>query len=274
MTTIQQKERYEAAYANRKSEYGIPDRKITAGHDASGLRILCLGCGAGYDVWYLCEANQVVGLDYANSGLEAARQHGIEVVSGDLNFSPSLPLPDDSFDIVVCKDILEHLLDPLSVLREVRRVLKSSGYCVISVPNHFYFPIRIKSLLGLGLMFDSAHAQENREWDYMHIRFFTFKGFKEFLREAGFAPARWFWDFGKLAHYHQPDMWIEPQQWKEKNGISISKRAAITLTYLYPLWRVFNLLFPSRLRAWMVGLSPGLLCSGFYVHAVKSSSRE
>ena len=42
----------------------------------------------------------------------------------------------------------------------------------------------------------------------MHIRFFTYKGFREFLESAGLKPVKFYWDFGNLAHYHNPDRWI------------------------------------------------------------------
>ena len=67
-------------------------------------------------------------------------------VACDLNFSPLLPFEDKTFDVVICKDILEHILEPLLVLHEVYRILKDSGYVIISVPNHFYLPFRARIL--------------------------------------------------------------------------------------------------------------------------------
>lgn len=272
MTTTQQHQRYEAAYQSADSEYGIPDRKIVDQRSGVGQKILCLGCGAGNDIWFLCKDNEVVGMDYANSGLKVAIRHGIKVVTGDLNFNPVLPFKDSSFDVVICKDILEHLLDPLTVLKEVHRILRPGGYCVVSVPNHFYLPIRMKMLMGKGLMYNTDHAAENNEWDYMHIRFFTYKGFKAFLAGAGFEGKRWFWDFGHLAHYRQPEMWLEPQLWKSEQGMKLSARARFAVVWLRPLWKVFNFVLPRGLRSKIVALRPGLLCSGFYVHAMKLPS--
>ena len=191
---------------------------------------------------------------------------------GDLNLSPVLPFGDQSFDIVICKDILEHVLEPMVVLQEVRRVLKDNGYVVISVPNHFYLPMRLRILLGKGLIWKSIgsdHSLEYDEWNYMHIRFFTYGGFRRFLRAAGFRPEKWFWDFGNLAHYNNPDMWLEPQLWKKAHGKPISHRGKLGLYLIRPLWKVFNLLFPRPIRARVVSLAPGLLCAGFYVRVQK-----
>lgn len=271
LVTHQQRE-YERAYQDADSEYGFPDRKISDGRMLRGNRILSLGCGTGNDVWYLSEENLVVGLDYAVSGLKVGSQHGVRGVAGDLNLQPMLPFKSCSFDVVICKDILEHILEPLVVLREVRRVLKDEGFVIISVPNHFYLPLRLRILLGKGLIWKSIgsdHSQEYDEWNYMHIRFFTYNGFRRFLERAGFRPEKWFWDFGNLAHYHNPDMWLEPQLWKKREGRPISRRGKLGLYIIRPLWKLLNLLFPRPLRSAIVSLAPGLLCAGFYVRVRK-----
>jgi SAM-dependent methyltransferase len=266
-----QRSQYERAYQDADSEYGFPDRKIVDGRTLRGKQVLSLGCGTGNDVWYLVAENLVVGLDYAVSGLEVGSRHGVRGVVGDLNLRPVLPFRAQSFGVVICKDILEHVLGPLVVLQEVRRVLKDDGYVVISVPNHFYLPLRLRILFGKGLIWKcigSDHGREYEEWDYMHIRFFTYMGFRRFLKVAGFRAEKWFWDFGNLAHYHNPDMWLEPQLWKKAHGRPISRRGKMGLYVLRPVYRLFNLVFPPRLRSWIVGLAPGLLCTSFYVRCV------
>lgn len=266
-----QQSNYETAYACPEPGYGMPDHKIgEAG--LCGKRILTIGCGIGSDVWYLAGTNEVVGIDYASSASEVARLHQLRIVDCDLNANPVLPFADSSFDIVVIKDILEHLLDPLAVLQQTGRVLKDGGYAVISVPNHFYWPFRLRYLLG-GNLLDARHRSHYDEWDYMHIRFFSYGGFRRFLTTAGFQPIRWFWDFGNLAHYREPDMWFEPQLWKQRTGRPLSRRGRLGLYVLRPAWRAFNVIFPRSLRRALVSVSPGLLCAGFYVHAVKQSSR-
>ncbi len=268
-----QQYQYERIYQHADDEYGFPDRKISDGRILQDKRILSLGCGTGNDIWYLTKENLVVGLDYAVSGLEVGRRHGLRGVIGDLNLQPALPFSSRSFDVVICKDILEHLLEPLAVLQEVRRVLKDDGYVVISVPNHFYLPLRLRILFGKGLIWKSIgsdHSREYDEWNYMHIRFFTYRGFLSFLKAAGFHPEKWFWDFGNLAHYNNPDMWLEPQLWKKAQGRPVSRRGKIGLYIIRPLWGVFNLLFPRSLRSAIVALAPGLLCAGFYVRVRKA----
>lgn len=270
--TTHQQRFYEAAYNEAAVGDGFPDPHITDGGRPRQQRILTLGGGTGNDLWDLARENTVVNADYAASGLEVGRRFGIQGVLANLNLSPTLPFPDQSFDLVVCKDILEHILEPLAVLKEAKRVLRENGTIVISVPNHFYWPMRVRLFLGKGILWRGLltdHGASYHEWDYMHIRFFTYKGFREFLETAGLKPVRFFWDFGNLAYYYNPDRWFEPQLRKRAGGERLSRRAKFGLYFLRPLWRIFNVIFPRPLRSAIVSLAPGLLCGGFYVRCVK-----
>lgn len=272
MTITTQQHSYEADYSSAVSCVAIPDPKITGNIRLSRRRILTLGGGIANDLWHLTTENLVVNVDYASSGLRIGKQFGVQGVSADLNHSTSLPFPDRTYDLVVCNDILEHLLEPLQVLKEAVRVLRDDGTIVISVPNHFYWPMRFRLLFGKGIVWRGIltdHGAIYHDWDYMHIRFFTYKGFRQFLNEARLTPSRFYWDFGNLAHYYNPDRYLAPQLRKRATGIPLSRRAKFGVYFIRPLWRVFNVLFPRKLRSAIVARAPGLLCAGFYVRCVK-----
>jgi SAM-dependent methyltransferase len=271
--TTHQQRFYEAAYNQAAAGDGFSDPHITDGSQLRQQRILTLGGGTGNDLWDLARENVVVNADYAASGLQVGRRFGVQGVLANLNLSPTLPFPDRSFDLVICKDILEHILEPLAVLKEAMRVLRNSGTLVISVPNHFYWPMRLRLFVGKGILWRGLltdHGAGYKEWDYMHIRFFTYRGFREFLETAGLKPLRFFWDFGNLAYYYNPDRWFAPQLRKRTSGESLSGRAKFGLYVLRPLWRIFNVIFPRPVRSAIVSMAPGLLCGGFYVRCVKS----
>jgi len=179
-----------------------------------------------------------------------------------------LPYRDASFDLVILKDILEHVIDPEALAGEARRVLRPNGRVIISLPNHFYLPCRLRILFGGGLVWKSLghdHTAVFDEWNYMHLRFFTYRGMRRFLDRVRLVPERFFWDFGTLAHYNQPDMHLGAQMEKRQLGIPLSHRGRLGLAVLRPAYRVFNTLFPKRVRHSIVSLAPGLLCAGFYV---------
>jgi SAM-dependent methyltransferase len=267
-----QQQSYEAVYQTAANSIAVPDMKITADTLPLEKRILTLGGGIANGLWHLAQENLVVNADYALSGLQVGRQFGVHGVVVNLNSSTALPFADRTFDLVVCSDILEHLLEPLIVLKEAIRVLRDDGVVVISVPNHFYWPMRLRLLFGRGIVWRgilSNHGADYQEWNYMHIRFFTYKGFRQFLETAGLEPIHFYWDFGNLAHYWDPDRHLAPQLRKRAEGKPLSSKAKFGIYVIRPLWWLFNIVFPRRLRSAIVSLLPGLLCAGFYVRCRK-----
>ena len=105
-------------------------------------RILDLGCGVGYGGQILLSANgairEVVGLDMSPDALEFARQtyanEELRFVQGD---ACCLPFADNSFDAVVSFEAIEHVKEPVALLKEVRRVLKPRGTFLVSTPNKY-----------------------------------------------------------------------------------------------------------------------------------------
>ena len=63
----------------------------------------------------------------------------------------ALPFRDGAFDRVYCSEVLEHVLDPESVIREMHRVLAPGGIAVISVPNEVLINLIKRILFGLPL---------------------------------------------------------------------------------------------------------------------------
>lgn len=127
-------------------------------------RILDLGCGSGEFGRYRPNAKiEIVGIDRDSRALETARLYEA-TLQLDLN-GPSLPFEDASFDAVLAKDILEHVVDPLAVTREALRVLKPGCVLIASVPM----------------------AKPKVVWnDYTHIRGFTRRAGTNMLEDAGF----------------------------------------------------------------------------------------
>jgi len=106
-----------------------------------GERILDLACGTGV-VARLAAAEigaegTVAGLDVNAEMLRVARS----VTPADLSIewyetsAEAIPLPDDSFDVVLCQMGLQFIPDRLSAMREMRRILAPGGRVVLSVPG-------------------------------------------------------------------------------------------------------------------------------------------
>lgn len=149
-------------------------------------KVLSLGCGPGVDIAFLAEENEVHGVDLSLPALEHAR--GLSIIPHRADIEKPLDFPDGSFDIIIATDILEHLFDPKSVLREMRRLLRPGGTLIASVPNHFYWKMRLQILKGGDLVLP-FHG-DAKQWDYFHIRFFTPEGYEKLLESAGFSIAQ------------------------------------------------------------------------------------
>ncbi|MDX1462411.1 MAG: class I SAM-dependent methyltransferase [Marinirhabdus sp.] len=90
-------------------------------------------------------------------------------------------LPDAYFDVIYFNDVLEHLIDPYSVLETVQKKLTKKGRIISSIPNIRYFRTFFKLLF-------------KGEWDYedqgildrTHLRFFTKKSILKMYENAGY----------------------------------------------------------------------------------------
>lgn len=118
-------------------------RELVAG---PGRRVLDLGCRYGALTQAYAPGNEVVGVDVDREALAAAATLGIQTVWADLD--ETLPFHDESFDAVVCGELLEHLRFPDRLLGEARRVLRPGGDLVGSVPNSYRLKSRLRFLLG------------------------------------------------------------------------------------------------------------------------------
>jgi SAM-dependent methyltransferase len=98
----------------------------------SAMRVLDAGCGSGRLLDELRDYGHVSGLDLNPDSVEVARSRGHEdVVQGPVE---QLPWPDESFDLVISLDMVEHTPDDRVTLRELRRVTKPGGYFLMTVP--------------------------------------------------------------------------------------------------------------------------------------------
>jgi GT2 family glycosyltransferase/glycosyltransferase involved in cell wall biosynthesis/SAM-dependent methyltransferase len=104
---------------------------------AAGRRVLDLGCGCGYGSHHLVQAGAtVVGLDNSAEALAYAQARYVDPhLSFRLGDARSTELPDASFDLIVCFELIEHIAEQAAVLAEIRRLLVADGCLLISTPD-------------------------------------------------------------------------------------------------------------------------------------------
>lgn len=101
---------------------------------ANGRKMLDVGCGNGDFLALMRDAGwDVVGVEPDATAAQFARElRAIPVVSGVLE---DAGFADQTFDVVVLNHVIEHVFDPVAVLRECGRVTKADGIVVIVTPN-------------------------------------------------------------------------------------------------------------------------------------------
>ena len=109
-----------------------------------GLRVLDAGCGRGEVLLACAKAGaRVAGIDYAEAAIEISRETLADVEGADVRQGSveELPWPDESFDRILCGDVVEHL-DPdqaVRAFREFHRVLAPGGLLLIHTsPNRLF----------------------------------------------------------------------------------------------------------------------------------------
>ena len=101
-----------------------------------GKRVLDAGCGSGYGSAMLAqEAREVIAIDRSDAALELTRAAVPSSVICEVGDVTELRFEDDSFDVVVCFEVIEHVEQQDRVLDEFARVLRPGGRLIVSSPN-------------------------------------------------------------------------------------------------------------------------------------------
>jgi 2-polyprenyl-3-methyl-5-hydroxy-6-metoxy-1,4-benzoquinol methylase len=149
-------------------------------------RVLEIGCGAGGNAEWLRQrgAKRLVGIDIDEASVRAAADAFDSAILGSVE--AVLPALTEVFDLVICADVLEHLMDPRAVLGELADHLDSHGTIVASIPNVRHFRSLARIALGRGFAPETEGV-----FDATHLHFFTRDNIAEMIRGAGLEPVRW-----------------------------------------------------------------------------------
>jgi len=146
-----------------------------------GDRVFEAGVSSGYFASVLVAGGlHVDGHELDPDAADRARRVCGEVHVGDLStFDPEQL--DGRYDVLLFGDILEHLVDPVAVLRRLGTRLQPDGALVVSVPNIANWTVR------LGLLAGRFRYADRGILDRTHLRFFTLATLRSMLVEAGFS---------------------------------------------------------------------------------------
>jgi SAM-dependent methyltransferase len=121
----------------------------------------------------------------AADAISILTSHNIEFLRQDFWVDVNLPLPDGVCNVTTCFDVVEHLPGhPLHQLRELHRLLRPGGTCILGGPNSVSLMKRLKLLFGMHPYTPLEAWLEDRFFE--HFREYSRREYEELLRRAGF----------------------------------------------------------------------------------------
>jgi len=169
-------------YDNKSQGYfGTPRREMLEFIPSGVSSVLEIGCGTGAFGALVKQQRgcRYTGVELMNQAAELARPHLDEVIVANIEQTP-LPFPQQSFDCLVCNDVLEHLVDPWAALRTLTGFLRPGGYVVVSLPN-----VRFSEVVKDLVFRKRWEYQKEGVLDRTHLRFFTESSVRTLLESAG-----------------------------------------------------------------------------------------
>lgn len=143
----------------------------------ANAKVLDIGCGFGSISHGLVELGyDVYGMEINSEALAVLKNKGINPIDHDITRPFTLK---ERFDLVLLLDVLEHVFDPLALLKEAMNVLHINGCIIISVPLYFDLLDRLRILFTGNIISYDNHCygpelyRKFRSYSYDHIRFFS-----------------------------------------------------------------------------------------------------
>jgi glycosyltransferase involved in cell wall biosynthesis len=167
-------------YAFKPSPYSSHGRILSMLEGRPPQRVLDVGCGAGWLAQALTDAgHHVTGVDVAES--DGVHDRMERFVRADLANGLPGDIGDD-FDVLLAADVIEHLADPTTLLRDLADRAGTEGTVMASVPNigHWYPRARIAA--------GRFDYDQRGILDSTHLRFFTRRSFRRAAAAAGLTP--------------------------------------------------------------------------------------
>lgn len=132
------------------------------------IRVLDIGCESGRITQLIQDLGYTVtGLDFSSEAIKKASAKGLTVKQANLD--EGIPEPDNSFDAVWAGDVVEHVFDPIGLLKNSHRVLRPGGIMLITIPSDVGLVSRIKMLFGIS----HQEGMYRTSGFYKHHTFFT-----------------------------------------------------------------------------------------------------
>lgn len=152
-------------------------------------KILDIGCAQGNYSLAIGNFSEVVGVDirleFIKYALMKKEMERTEFVRSD---AENLCFKDSSFDLILALEIIEHIPDPQKLMSEIKRLLKSEGFLILSTPNADSLPYRVMRTYTFKKILTIPQEKRKRFLYTADIHYFLFKEreVESLLNETGF----------------------------------------------------------------------------------------
>lgn len=148
--------------------------------------ILSVGCAAGRTETELVKQGiKVVGIEINPQAAELARQGGLTVLEGDVS-EIDVSIAGECYDCIIYSDILEHLPDPVAVLKRHVEHLKPNGIVYVSIPNFRHYSVFWELYVKGCVCYKTSGIL-----DRTHLRITTRKMVLQWFDQAGLKLIQW-----------------------------------------------------------------------------------
>jgi 2-polyprenyl-3-methyl-5-hydroxy-6-metoxy-1,4-benzoquinol methylase len=169
---------------------------------ASAGRVLEVGCGGGGTLAWLKDsgrADWIAGIELFADAAAVARPRLDALHEGDVDQQLDKFAPG-AFDLILCLDVLEHLVDPWLTLKRLQTLLRPGGQLIASLPNIRHHSVILPLLLTGKWRYETAGIM-----DRTHLRFFSRATAVDLIEQAGL----------QLAGEHSTYAWGSWDKWKD-----------------------------------------------------------
>jgi len=162
--------------------YAFVRRDIEPLLPVHSARVMEVGCGGGGTLDWLKNsgrAHWTAGIELSSEAAVVAKSRVDEVHCGDVDCLLA-EFPAESFDLILCLDVLEHLVDPWTTLKKLHGLLRPGGRIISSLPNIRHYSVVLPLLFGGRWDYQDAGIM-----DRTHLRFFSRKGMGALMSQSG-----------------------------------------------------------------------------------------
>ena len=202
--------------------------------------VLDIGCGRGVLGQKIKERGfSVWGIEQNITAVQAAQKKLDRVIAADITDVTLLSqeLHEKTFDYLIFSDVLEHVADPLSLLKHYRQFCHNNTQVLVSLPNVANWQTR------LSVLFGQFNYKDSGVMDRTHLRFFTFKTAKRLLIESGYTIEQ----VDCTPYIIRAVLPLIKYLFKKEDTATIanSKSFQFYMNYLYPIEYYFSLTWKS-----------------------------